>query len=152
MTGTSRPRRDRHGRGARRALSPRAVLVGGRRVVLPRRRDGRAGLEGLVHRALEPVLARWGAELSGLRVRVEDVPPDLHSDPGAVTDRTAGGPVALARGVPGAPPQLVVYRKPLELRAADETDLAELVRDVVVEAVATLLGRDPEDVDPEGQG
>jgi predicted Zn-dependent protease with MMP-like domain len=126
--------------------------VGGRRVVVPRRRDRRTGLEALVRRALEPVLERWGEQLGGLQVRVEDVPPELGGDTTAVTDRTAGGPVPLARGVPGAPPQVVVYRKPLELRAADETDLAELVRDVVVEAVASLLGVDPEDVDPGGQG
>jgi predicted Zn-dependent protease with MMP-like domain len=126
--------------------------VGGRRVVLPRRRDRRTGLEALVHRALQPLREQWGEELGGLLVRVEDVPPELGADTTAVTDRTAGGPVPLARGVPGAPPQVVVYRKPLELRAADETDLAELVRDVVVEAVASLLGVDPEDVDPGGQG
>jgi hypothetical protein len=105
-----------------------------------------------VQHALEPLLARWGDELAGLEVAVEHVPPDLGSDAGVVTDRTAGGPVPLARALPGPPPRLVVYRKPLELRAVDAVDLAELVRDVVVEAVATLLGRDPEEVDPEGQG
>jgi hypothetical protein len=42
----------------------------------------------------------------------------------------------------------VVYRRPLEARAADRLDLAELVREVVVDQVARLLQVDPEDVDP----
>ena len=35
-------------------------------------------------------------------------------------------------------------------RAHDREDLAELVRDVVVDQVAVLLGRDPEEIDPTG--
>jgi hypothetical protein len=42
-----------------------------------------------------------------------------------------------------------VYRRPVESRALDVADLGELVRDVVVEQVAHLLGKAPEDVDPE---
>ena len=33
---------------------------------------------------------------------------------------------------------------------ADREDLADLVRDVVVDQVAVLLGRDPEEIDPTG--
>jgi predicted Zn-dependent protease with MMP-like domain len=43
----------------------------------------------------------------------------------------------------------VLYRRPLELRAVDREDLADLVKDVIVEQVANLLGLDPEDVDPD---
>ena len=46
------------------------------------------------------------------------------------------------------PARIVVYRRPLEIRAADRDDLADLVRDVVVDQVAVLLGRDPEEIDP----
>ena len=42
----------------------------------------------------------------------------------------------------------MVYRRPLEVRALDRTDLADLVHDVVVEQVANLLGLDPDEVDP----
>jgi predicted Zn-dependent protease with MMP-like domain len=42
----------------------------------------------------------------------------------------------------------VVYRRPLEARALDREDLGDLVRDVVVEQVAHLLGKDPDEVDP----
>ncbi len=41
----------------------------------------------------------------------------------------------------------MVYRRPLEARAADRLDLADLVHDVVVDQVARLLGLDPDDVD-----
>jgi hypothetical protein len=42
----------------------------------------------------------------------------------------------------------VLYRKPLELRALDLTDLEDLVHDVVVQIVADFLGLDPDVVDP----
>jgi predicted Zn-dependent protease with MMP-like domain len=42
----------------------------------------------------------------------------------------------------------VLYRRPLEIRARDRSDLADLVHEVVVDQVAVLLGRDPEDIDP----
>jgi len=47
-----------------------------------------------------------------------------------------------------APARVVVYRRPLEARAANRTELSELVREVVVEQVAGLLGMDPDEVDP----
>ena len=46
-----------------------------------------------------------------------------------------------------ASPRVVVYRRPLEARAADRLDLADLVHDVVVDQVARLLGLDPDEVD-----
>ncbi|MGH3661269.1 MAG: metallopeptidase family protein, partial [Micromonosporaceae bacterium] len=65
------------------------------------------------------------------------------------------GEVPLARLLPGRQadqdgpaPRIVVYRRPLEFRAANRDDLAELVHDVVVEQVANLLGMNPEEIDP----
>jgi predicted Zn-dependent protease with MMP-like domain len=46
------------------------------------------------------------------------------------------------------PPRIVVYRRPVESRTGDDTDLAALVHEVVVEQVAHLLGLAPEQVDP----
>ena len=48
----------------------------------------------------------------------------------------------------GMPARIVVYRRPVETGAIDVADLADLVRDVVVEQVAHMLGRRPEEVDP----
>ena len=44
---------------------------------------------------------------------------------------------------------MVVYRRPVTSRAADEEELADLVRRVVVEQVALMLGRRPEEIDPD---
>jgi len=46
------------------------------------------------------------------------------------------------------PPRIVVYRRPLMIRADGEEELGDLVFDVVVEEFARLLGIDPRDVDP----
>ena len=45
------------------------------------------------------------------------------------------------------PPRIVLYRRPLEYRAVDREDLADLIHDVIIEQVANLLGIDPEELD-----
>ena len=73
-------------------------------------------------------------------------PADAGPRPDALITREAGDGEA---GEPGPqPPRIVVYRRPLMLRADGEEDLGELVFDVVVEEFARLLGIDPGDVDP----
>ncbi len=88
---------------------------------------------------------RWGRELAGVEFAVEEVPV---VEPWAVT----GDPVPLSRLVEatdGRPPRIVVYRRPVEARGGDdERDRARLVRDVIVEQVADLLGLSPESIDP----
>ncbi len=108
--------------------------------------------DDLVLDAVESLERRFTGELSGVEFAVEDVPPDLNVYDSDVLE---DGEVPLARLLPGQPeldgaaPRIVLYRRPLELRAVDREDLADLVRDVVVEQVANLLGLDPEEVDPE---
>lgn len=126
-------RRDRHGRGARGPLAPAAV---------PLRRSRAEQFDDLVLDAVEDLEQRWATELRGVEFAVEEVPPE---QPGDDAD------VPLARVVPslpGEPARVVVYRRPLEMRAHDRDDLAGLVHDVVVEQVADLLEMDPEAVDP----
>ncbi|MCO5998729.1 metallopeptidase family protein [Actinoallomurus rhizosphaericola] len=88
---------------------------------------------------------RWSRELTGVEFAVEEVPP---VEPWA----DAADPVPLGRLLPaadGRPARIVVYRRPVEARGGDdERDRARLVRDVVVEEVADLLGLAPESVDP----
>ena len=43
----------------------------------------------------------------------------------------------------------MVYRRPLEVRARDGADLADLVHEVLVEQVAAYLNLDPDVVDGE---
>ncbi|KGM13087.1 hypothetical protein N869_16345 [Cellulomonas bogoriensis 69B4 = DSM 16987] len=128
-------RRDRRGRGLRGPLLPPS---------LPGHRTRAARFDELVLEAVGRLERRWGPQIVGTEFAVEDVPP---SEP---APWETGG-VPLGRCFPGdvgQPARVVVYRRPVETRAVDEADLTDLVRDVVVEQVAHLLGRSPDDVDP----
>ena len=114
--------------------------------------------DALVLVALEPIEARSRTELTDLDVAADDV-PDLRTDKdnelvwedGLLADRD----VPLARLVPagvdrwGQPTRarIVVYRRPLEIRARDGIDLSDLVHEVLVEQIANFLGLDPDVVD-----
>ena len=147
----ARTRRDRHGRGLRGRLVPPTV---------PLSRSRAEQFDDLVLDAVGDLERRWERELAGVEFAVEDVPWVDHSSPDEVVldaDVLEDGSVPLARVLPAHredgrehPARIVVYRRPLEIRAADRDDLADLVRDVVVDQVAVLLGRDPEEIDPTG--
>ncbi|MEP6695449.1 MAG: metallopeptidase family protein [Pseudonocardiales bacterium] len=134
--------RDRRGRGMRGRLVPPTS---------PLSRSRAQQFDDLVLDAVDDLERRWPAELKEVEFAVEDVPPEL---PDFDSDVVEDGSVPLARllQVPGratdAPPRIVLYRRPLEARALDRDDLGDLVHDVVVEQVAHLLGKDPDDVDP----
>ena len=105
--------------------------------------------DDLVRDAVQDLDERWATRLSEVELAVEDVPPDdAGTLPGVVADDTAGGPVALGLLLrpEGAAPRITVYRRPLEARALDRAELAELVAEVVQEQVADLLGIDPTDL------
>jgi predicted Zn-dependent protease with MMP-like domain len=130
------------------------VLLQGREVRVPLSLTRSERFDDLVRDAIHDLEQRWAAELRGVEFAVEDVPPPgTGFDEGVVADETAGGAVPLGRLLPGdrtAPPRVVVYRRPLEARASDRGDLADLVHEVVVDQVAQLLGLDPDVVDPPG--
>jgi len=46
----------------------------------------------------------------------------------------------------------VVYRRPLLARSESDTELSELIFDVVIEEFARFLGLDPDSVDPGYRG
>lgn len=68
----------------------------------------------------------------------------------------ADGPIALARLIPAGVDvrgnatraRIVLFRKPIERRAKDPDDLAELLHDILVAQVATFLDVDPSVIDP----
>jgi predicted Zn-dependent protease with MMP-like domain len=134
------PRRDRHGRGLRGRLVPASVPLARTRAEI---------FDDLVLDTVESLEKRYARELAGVEFAVEEVPPDLNVYD---TDVLEDGDVPLARLLPGRPDQsdiparIVLYRRPLEFRAVDRDDLADLVHDVIVEQVANLLGLDPDDL------
>ncbi|MGW4402191.1 metallopeptidase family protein [Amycolatopsis nivea] len=138
-----RLRRDRHGRGLRGTLYPAS---------LPAAASRAERFDALVLDALEPIEARWRHELTKLDVAVDDV-PEVSMDGRAPADGVLhDGAVPLSRLVPagvdrsGLPTRarIVLYRRPLEARAKDPSELADLVHDVLVEQVAGYLGVEPD--------
>jgi predicted Zn-dependent protease with MMP-like domain len=117
---------------------------------LPIARTRAEAFDDLVLDAVEHLETRWGTQLERVQFAVEDVPP------ARLLGRDSGEPVPLGWFVAAsasAPAQVIVYRRPIEARALEAGELAELVHDVVVEEVAELLGLDPETVDPHyGEG
>jgi len=125
-------RRDRRGRGIRGPfLSPH----------LPGYRTRASKFDDRVVAVVQHLEHNWAAELDGVEFAVEEVPM-------LVAGTTE---VPLGRLYPAdaeQPTRIVVYRRPLEMRALDSEDLDDLVFDVVVEQVAHHLGLPPSDIDP----
>lgn len=99
---------------------------------------------------------RWGAELERVEFAVQEVP-----EADELVDDSMQLP--LARTVPGTrgsddpaspatPARIVVYRRPLMARTEGDSELSDLVFDVVVEEFASFLGLDPDSVDPGYRG
>jgi predicted Zn-dependent protease with MMP-like domain len=118
--------------------------------------------DDVVREAVAHLDHRWAAELAEVEFVVDEVPPtdgnDDESDETVVLEPSTPE-VRLSKLLPASgsgrhtrPPQIVLYRRPLELRALDPDDLAELVLDVLIHEVADLLGVGPEVIDPEGHG
>ena len=102
-------------------------------------------IDDLVRDEAHRLEQRWSRQLAGVEFAVEEVPV---VDPRSLDADT----VPLSRLIPaakGRPPRIVVYRRPVETRGGDdERDRGRLVRDVLVEEVAELLGLAPESIDP----
>ncbi|MCU1657078.1 MAG: uncharacterized protein JWO57_1734 [Pseudonocardiales bacterium] len=142
---SGKPHRDRRGRGVRGGLAPREV---------PLHRSRSEAFDDLVIDAVEELEEHWAAELAGVEFAVEEVPPvnqgrSSDFDPDVVVDRGIPLGQLYRSGVEGvAGPVVVVYRRPVEARAVDAEDRADLVFMVVAELMAELLGRDIDEVDP----
>ena len=132
--------RDRRGRGLRGALAPAGSPLSGTRAEL---------FDGFVLDAVDDLEQRWSDSLRTVEFAVEDVPPE--PPPSTVSADVEQG-VPLGRTFPARddrPARVVVYRRPIEGRAAGSQARGALVHDVVVELVAELLALEPETVDPD---
>ncbi|MGW3657807.1 metallopeptidase family protein [Streptomyces sp. NPDC005151] len=122
-------RRDRHGRGMRGPVAPPQVPLSATRA---------ENFRDLVQDSVERLERRW-PQLADVDFMVLDVP-------GPQTET-----VPLGRAVSAEkdrPAQIVIYRRPVEIRTKNRDERALLVHEVVVEQVAELLGLSPESVDP----
>ncbi|OXR41446.1 Uncharacterized protein conserved in bacteria [Nocardia africana] len=143
----------RRGRGVRGPMLPPSA---------PARRTRGQQFDRLVLEAFAPLDARWHDRLTKLDIAVDDVPKIRPLHPDSVTwpdEVVADGPVPLSRLIPAGVDRhnvatrarVVLFRKPLELRAHDPEDLLDLLREVLVQQIATYLGVDPEIIDPTGE-
>ena len=104
----------------------------------------RERFDDLVLDAADRVRPHLGTRYADLEFAVEEVPP---VDPAPWEEQAA--PLGrLLRGTATRAGRVVVYRRPVELRAQDDQDLSDIVREVVTEQVAALLGVPPHEIDP----
>lgn len=113
----------------------------------------------LVLEAFAPLDSRWHDRLTKLDIAVDEVPKIRPLDPSSVTwpdEVVADGPVPLSRLIPAGidsqgratRARVVLFRRPLELRAKDSDDLVDLLHEVLVQQIATYLGVEPDIIDP----
>ncbi|MET9801553.1 metallopeptidase family protein [Streptomyces sp. NPDC006368] len=122
-------RRDRHGRGMRGPVAPPQVPLSATRADTFR---------DLVQDSVERLERRW-PQLAEVDFHVLEVPASPEESVPLGTSLPAGR---------DRPARIVIYRRPVELRAKSRDERALLVHEVVVEQVADLLGLAPESVDP----
>lgn len=144
-------------------LQAEVVLPGTREPVrVPRALTRAEEFDELVLTVLEALEARLDREdaerLRAIEIGVEEVPPVDEEQRTSRSDllEEDGVPLALLReartGRRGTrPARIVLYRRPLVARASDALERGGVVLDVLVEAVARLLGLNPDDVHPEGR-
>ncbi|MEU8622946.1 metallopeptidase family protein [Streptomyces sp. NPDC048623] len=124
-------RRDRHGRGMRGPVAPPQVPLSASRADTFR---------DLVLDSVERLERHW-PQLADVEFLVMEVPPPVPGE----SVVPLGGSTPAERNDPA---RIVVYRRPVEIRAKNRDERALLVHEVVVEQVADLLGLSPESVDP----
>ena len=112
--------------------------------------------------AYEPIERRWHQRVATLDVAVDEIPRIAPKDPDSVQwppEVVADGPIALARLIPAGVDvrgnstraRIVLFRKPIERRAKDTDELADLLHEVLVAQVATYLGVEPNVIDPSAE-
>jgi hypothetical protein len=131
--------RDRHGRGWRGPIA----LTGPLTPDGPRTPTRSEEFDEIVLLLVDRLLKRWGGELGAVEFGTEDV-PEIPADWG--DDPVPFG--SLVKPKDGAPARIVVFRRPVEMRAKTRLERMALVNEILIEHVADLLGREPEEIDP----
>lgn len=101
----------------------------------------RLQFDDIVLRVVDRLLERWRADLADVEFGIEDV-PDIPSDWG--DEPVPFGALTRPRG--DSPARIVVFRRPVEMRAKTRIERIALVEEVLAEHVADLLGKDVGDI------
>jgi len=128
-------RRDRRGRGLRGPVFP---------PVIPAHRTRAERFDEAVLDSVAYLKPNWETELAKIEFAVEDVPP---SDP-APWEVDA---VPLGRCFApdsGLNTRIVLYRRPIEARLTNQSDLPLFVHEILVEQLAQHLNKRPGEIDP----
>lgn len=143
-----RPYRNRHGRGLRGVVLPQQT---------PRFRSRSQQFDMAALDAFSSIHAAFAPQLESLDLAVDTVPRmNLGSDLALIDDEIfSDGPVPLGRVLqPGIDTQgqptrarIVLFRKPIEQRAATSEQRQQLLQEILTVLVATYLNLDPHDVD-----
>ena len=131
MTASARlsPRPDRHGRGLRGVLLPQQT---------PRFRSRSQQFDMAALDAFSSIHASFAPQLEALDLAVDTVP---RMNLGRVLQ-----PGIDAQGQPTRA-RIVLFRKPIEQRAANSEQRRQLLQEILTVLVATYLNLDPRDVD-----
>lgn len=136
-------RRDRHGRGLRGPLATKNPLTG--TALEPVGPPGRATFfEEALQASIDRVGEHCPEALVGIAFGIEEVP--------FLQTAWSGERVPLAAAVAPTPSELgrvVLYRRPLEHRAASRQGLQILVHRTLVEQLAALTGLSITEIDPD---
>ena len=118
-------------------------------VGVPLARTRSEAFDALVLDAVDELEGHWAGELAAVEFAVEEVPPPGSADfgPDVIVDRGVPLGRLLREGARLRQPLIVLYRRPIEARAAEAEDRSDLVFMVVAELVAELLGRDIDELD-----
>lgn len=98
--------------------------------------------------AVADLQERWSSELAQVDFAVDDVPPLPAGSVAPGRDVVMDNGVPLARFLPaGIDPRgrqtkarVVVYRRPIEMRAGEMGEVSDLVEEVLSEQVASIIG------------
>ncbi|MDR1355040.1 MAG: metallopeptidase family protein [Propionibacteriaceae bacterium] len=139
-------KRDRHSRGLRGPLASTNPFTR-QAAPLPGHLNHSEFFMNAVQESIEHIRTSNPDAIATLDIGVEEVPEESR-----VWDALLShGAMPLAAAIDALPNQrarVVLYRRPIERRAADQLDLHELVHHTLVEQVAVLTGRNPLDLDP----
>lgn len=136
--------RDRHQRGMRGPLALPNPLTGAPVPIRARERREDVFL-ALLHQSVDRIGKQCPQALVGIDIGVEDVP--------SVENVWSQGRAPLAAAMaPTAdrPGQIVVYRRPLEHRAATRKELRVLLYRTIVGQLAAITNRSIDEIDPRG--